>query len=339
MESKILLTIAIPTYNRLSQLRRTLSMLLPQLDIRCKVMIIDNHSDTIMESEVKDIIDKYPELQYSWYRNNVNIGANANIHRCFELCTTPWMWLLSDDDCIAENAIKTIFDAISKYPDAVNINFYSPHDLHPVRNRVKQYYGKKGYINSIDFFGATIFMSSNIYNMSKISTFYESCHRVYSCVSQWMIVFFNLNKDSLVVTSDETIVVNDFFSDKYSSYPLDIINGFISMLDILMSTQDRRDLTKKVLSVERAWISYQSIIKILVIEYYKRHKEVDVIYHIERYFKRFYKYGTKKNWVVYFVCRTLASISIELLFNTVRLYSLRHTNGNLDIKKIVDNGR
>jgi abequosyltransferase len=83
------LTIAIPTYNRSEQIKATISLLLPQLTPECFLLIIDNHSDVPVSESLAALLATLPQSQYSIVRNRVNIGGNANIVRCFELCDTP----------------------------------------------------------------------------------------------------------------------------------------------------------------------------------------------------------------------------------------------------------
>ena len=115
-KDKILLTIAIPTYNRPSELRRTLLALLPQLDSEkcCRLVIIDNCSDTPAK-EVYDGLDVPAETDERVFisRNATNIGMGPNFLRCFESCLSDHLWILSDDDLPLEDALKTILGNLS----------------------------------------------------------------------------------------------------------------------------------------------------------------------------------------------------------------------------------
>lgn len=104
------LTIAIPTYNRPDELARTLSVILPQLknDDRVYLLIIDNHSKKSASAVLESLSMEVPEGQIQVLRNNINIGGNANIMRCFEMCETEWIWVLGDDDAPSPDALKVI---------------------------------------------------------------------------------------------------------------------------------------------------------------------------------------------------------------------------------------
>jgi hypothetical protein len=55
------------------------------------------------------------------YVNNENIGFDANILKCYNLCQTEYIWILSDDDGIIPESINEIFDLLNKY-DVICLN-------------------------------------------------------------------------------------------------------------------------------------------------------------------------------------------------------------------------
>ena len=106
------LTIAIPTYNRNDILEQNIGLLLPQLNSDCKLLIIDNHSSIPVEETLNPYILKFPHVSIEVIRNRVNVGGNANVLRCIEFCETEYLWILSDDDPVLNNAVETIFKYI-----------------------------------------------------------------------------------------------------------------------------------------------------------------------------------------------------------------------------------
>lgn len=156
-----MLTIAIPTYNRNQTLLTNLGRLLPQLTSDCRMLIIDNNSDQPVEATLVGHLAQIPPLDYRIVRNRANIGANANILRCFELCETTWLWVLGDDDLVEPTAISTILEHIRLYPDAVCVNF-SVEQLH-ARSDVVTTCGQEQFVEVIDSLANFIFISTNIY--------------------------------------------------------------------------------------------------------------------------------------------------------------------------------
>ena len=99
------LTIAIQTYNRPNELLVLLHRLLPMLDSRCKVLIVDNCSEEPVAEKQRRVLGDWPRVDLTIVRNRVNVGGGANILRCFELCQTEWLWVLGDDDLPTEGAV------------------------------------------------------------------------------------------------------------------------------------------------------------------------------------------------------------------------------------------
>ncbi len=118
-----MLTVAIPTYNRNEILNGNLKLLLPQLNESCRLLILDNCSPVPVEDTSRELLAQYPGLNCQIVRNIANIGANANILRCIELCETPWVWILGDDDAPLPGAIPTILEETKAHPDCVLLNF------------------------------------------------------------------------------------------------------------------------------------------------------------------------------------------------------------------------
>ena len=115
------LNIYIPSYNRPDKCINTVRQILlnsrnyPHL----KINILDNCSDVNYEKYFSDKDDIYKYLQNSTLkiiRNNVNVGMSANIMKCFEYSSISegWLWIISDDDFVREDALKNIFKSISE---------------------------------------------------------------------------------------------------------------------------------------------------------------------------------------------------------------------------------
>ena len=117
--SSATLTIAIPTYNRPEKLFEQVKSLLAQIVDDVQIVVLDNACTTPVE-----LLFSQKDLEIvKIYRNPFNIGADANIDRCFFLCQSPWLWVLSDDDTISSNAIKDVLDVINNKPEALYLNF------------------------------------------------------------------------------------------------------------------------------------------------------------------------------------------------------------------------
>ena len=103
-----ILTIAIPTYNRPDKIYEQVMGLIPQITDEVRLIVQDNHSDQPVESLFSDDV----KAKCTFLRNKYNIGADANIAKCFELCETPWLLVLGDDDPVEDFAVATILEDI-----------------------------------------------------------------------------------------------------------------------------------------------------------------------------------------------------------------------------------
>jgi|GEM_PF-5854132 len=127
-----ILSVVIPTYNRPVELVRTLEVVLPQARLfGVPVCILDNACPVPVES-LMDSFSEYRDL-VRIVRNRVNVGGNANICKCFEVCESEWMWMLGDDDIPDQNGLLKILDEIEGLDErCCYVNFSCENFKHPV---------------------------------------------------------------------------------------------------------------------------------------------------------------------------------------------------------------
>lgn len=164
-----ILSIIIPTYNRPQQVKEQVKSLLPQLSQEVKLIIRDNCSPT----PVKFLFSSEELEKITVCRNDVNIGGDANIARCLELCETNWAWVLGDDDYVNNEAVKIVLEAINKYSDYVWLNFECSEHI-DIKTPDAFFYS----MHTLTEFSNSFWISKCIYNTSKlrpyISAYYES---------------------------------------------------------------------------------------------------------------------------------------------------------------------
>ena len=118
-----LLTIIVPTYNRLQQMARLLE------DVRRQVLadavavaveiIVGNNGST---DGTREWLDKhapsFESIRVLHHENN--LGPDENFARCVETVRTPYFWIIGDDDFIAEKAIFQVVRILeTQNPDLV----------------------------------------------------------------------------------------------------------------------------------------------------------------------------------------------------------------------------
>jgi glycosyltransferase involved in cell wall biosynthesis len=114
-------TIAIPTYNRLTFLRQAIDSALSQTYSNIQVIVSDNASDDGTAEFVASIRD--PRLLF--LRQETNIGILRNWNACVERATGEFFLLLSDDDYLEKPALEKLVGTViaAKHPDQVALAY------------------------------------------------------------------------------------------------------------------------------------------------------------------------------------------------------------------------
>lgn len=168
MEAKPSLTIAIPTYNRPELLAETLRRLLPQISGDWVLHIHDNHGDQPVEELHVDLLAAFGSENAVVFRNQINIGGNANILRCFESCSTEWLVVFGDDDEIEENCVQTFLETIGKNPNITFANFSSN-----IFSRENDFVTKgiSEFCQRMDDWSNLLFLPCGLYNAKRVSPY------------------------------------------------------------------------------------------------------------------------------------------------------------------------
>jgi len=206
----ILLTIAIPTYNRPDRIKNTVSGLLPQLTSQVKILVLDNCSSVNVKDHLKeqiggDVLDKVEVI-----RHKVNIGGDANFQRCFELCDTPYIWMLGDDDTVEENAVALILKEINSFKDhdLIGINFNS-NCCKVERKSPVTISSTAELAEKLDFFGNWLFISTSIYKTEEYLKYLRyQAWGAYSMASQLVPPMMAISNNKTLVLSEKYIVSN-----------------------------------------------------------------------------------------------------------------------------------
>lgn len=112
LDNNIVLTIAIPTFNRANFLDALLKELTRQIDeynISGQIEILVSNNNSTDSTE--EIIDKYlNQIQYSCHSEN--IGPDRNFLSLFEKAKGKYIWLPGDDDLVRNDLLPFILKSI-----------------------------------------------------------------------------------------------------------------------------------------------------------------------------------------------------------------------------------
>lgn len=106
-----ILSICIPTYNRIKSLQALLEYLLPitsQLGV--PVYVSDNASTDGTEAMIYNLKHSYDLLFYD--RNISNLGPDYNFEHVLKMSSAKYAWLLSDDDVVNVNELEKIISIL-----------------------------------------------------------------------------------------------------------------------------------------------------------------------------------------------------------------------------------
>lgn len=221
----MILTIAIPTYNRPEKLARTILALIPQINDQVKILILDNCSEIIISEYLKQFISQETFSNISVVRHITNIGPDANFSRCFELCDTPYIWTLGDDDNVKDNAVQLILHEINTYnvQQPLGFNFFS-NCLPTPRNEPVFIKSTDDLVNKLDAFGNWLFISTNVYHtISYLKYLRYAAWGSYSMASQLIPAMVAISDGELFILSEKHIVDNvkaKEIHDKWSDFQL-----------------------------------------------------------------------------------------------------------------------
>jgi hypothetical protein len=219
---------------------------MPQCKVSgCRIHIIDNASPIPISEIVKQHFGEELKI-ISIVRNANNIGANANICRCFELCNTEWMWLLGDDDMPGENALEIIQSAILEAPESCcMLNFSSNITGDYATDLIRNHEELAVNIRRDLYFSNLLFISSSVYRMKPLRSYISHAyHFAYSCAPQLIPPFLALSNGSSIHNRKEHIVRCVAPAPEGKWNPVYLLLGLITL-------SDHHDLRPLALNVTR----------------------------------------------------------------------------------------
>ena len=128
------LCIAIPTFNRADKLEKALKNLLKviqKVDYKnnISVLVSDNGSSDHTDKVINDHKKIFQNSKISFIKHgfNKNQGFDKNLFNCYENANHNYVWFLSDDDIINDDAISVILADINTHdPNVIYYNFEQP---------------------------------------------------------------------------------------------------------------------------------------------------------------------------------------------------------------------
>lgn len=179
-----LLTIGIPTYNRAEMLEENLNAVIASLEgyeDKTELLISDNASSDGTRSVLQRIKERYP------YANIIlkpeNTGSADNFANILKKARGRFVWILSDDDIITDNALGRVTAYLEEHPSISlvhlnNVNFKDKYDRNKTykpRSGIKEDFCTADKTRFAECIGCNItFISTLIFNKDKIDAVFEN---------------------------------------------------------------------------------------------------------------------------------------------------------------------
>lgn len=110
----MLMSLCIPTFNRVHCLRQMLPSIIEQCEKveDVEVLVVDNCSTDTTKEYVSELLSKHSILRY--ISNKENIGGDRNFLTCIKNARGKYVWLIGDDDFIVSHGVKHIVSVLKK---------------------------------------------------------------------------------------------------------------------------------------------------------------------------------------------------------------------------------
>jgi len=113
----ILLSIAIPTYNRSEKLLLTLNNIVNQakkIEVdKFEVIVSDNCSSDNTAIVLDEWIASNDGISCKFNTNESNLGYDGNCQRAIELSSGKYVWLMADDDLLLDGGLNKVFTSLN----------------------------------------------------------------------------------------------------------------------------------------------------------------------------------------------------------------------------------
>lgn len=121
------LTVAVPTFNRASDLACLLTSIQQELneiiEEEVEVLVISNASTDTTDQVVEEFRSQIPRLRY--LKNANNIGMQANFVRTLQESRGRYTWMIGDDEILEPGSLRRVLTAIHQYTCPLLVFNYS----------------------------------------------------------------------------------------------------------------------------------------------------------------------------------------------------------------------
>lgn len=261
-----ILTVTIPTYNRFETVCANLARLVPQLTSDVTVVVIDNASTDATRDLNVWVKSNFPDAPIRLVRNVTNVGAGANVTRCFELVDTPWVWTLMDDDPVKPCAIAGILDVIARNPTAAYINMQStaiPDELRRPADSEVCCGSIAELAENLDFMPNLLLSSTGVYRVDAARAVLRKAYINLNTVAPHIAIILSTLDAGLgnVILSGHTVVTYHLSTD--DPWATEVWLAVADVFALVRDQQARAILLRKYTQTHPGWVDTRKLLRVL----------------------------------------------------------------------------
>lgn len=248
MSNNPILTIALPTFNRLQSLKKTLQSIMPLKNINeVEILVIDNTSD---DGTWEWLCQNKNEFGLCIKRNVTNLGIEGNIIQALLNAQGEYIWLLSDHMKVNANEIITFINHLKGgleftfgYARIAEYENVLPETYTPIKlNKIDQYS-----LGEIIFYVGNI--SAFIVNRNYILNCARNVFRFSSFTYPQLGVFVDANiNDSFI----ELPPLSNFIADKEQKKRISYDTFRSRFIGFVRSVEEIRRLNQNLRHIDKA---------------------------------------------------------------------------------------
>ncbi|MEY3601825.1 MAG: hypothetical protein RL169_1069 [Armatimonadota bacterium] len=261
-----ILTIAIPTYNRFETLCTNLSRLVPLLTQDVCVLVLDNASTDDTRNLTDWVKANHPDASIRVIRNITNVGAGANVTRCFELAETPWVWTLSDDDPVKPDAVTGILDVIARNPTAAYINMQStaiPDELRRPADLELHCSTIADLAEKLDFMPNLLLSSTGVFRVAAARAVLRKAYINLNTVAPHIAIILSILDAGIggVILSGHTVVTYHLSTDV--PWATEVWLAVADVFNLVRDQHARAILLRKYTQTHPGWVETRKLLRVL----------------------------------------------------------------------------
>ena len=285
---KTLLTVAIPTYNRPSEVKKRiheLSKIDSKLKSMIQILICDNGTDRID-------LEKFSEydLNITHKINSTNLGLGRNIEECITNSHGVYVWLLSDDDeIITENFESLCTTLVESSSDLIVFSDEGIDEHHQV-------------VSGNEWFLSLIFLSAIVLKVEPAKKIVESINgKMLNPTYHQVLIGILVSHDSF----NRTILKNEFVIDTLTHKNYTARASFTVRIGDLLLLEDQLRLNAIHVSILDRFLKLVNshlfnYTAQIVAEFYKRSDYIYFVSQMIRYRKS--SIHSQKRFLLYTSC-------------------------------------